>query len=260
MRLTGKVAVVTGSTSGIGREIAISFAGEGAKVVLTGRNADRLAEVERTIKTSGGKCIGILANMEKLSEIDKLVEGTIKVYGQLDILVNGAGTFEPAPFLETSEESYDRMTTLDVKSVFFTCQRAVKEMVKQGRGKIINLSSVGGGKIGFPGGSAYCACKGAVASLTQALALELAPYHINVNAISPGNVLTPMNAHLFANPGYKEMILEITPWGRIGDPKDVAFAALYLASDESDYVTGIQLVVDGGVITGPGTLLRKEVK
>jgi NAD(P)-dependent dehydrogenase (short-subunit alcohol dehydrogenase family) len=251
MRLAEKVAIITGSTSGIGRAVATEFSREGARLVVTGRNPERLAEVEKTIKTAGGECTGMLGELTQLPEIDRLVESTIKEFGKLDILVNSHGVFEPLPFLETSEALYDKTMDVDLKSVFFICQRVAKEMIKQGKGKIINLSSVGGGRFGFPGGSVYCAAKGGIASLTQVLALELAPHRINVNAISPGNVRTPMNEHLFANPDYLKKMVDITPLGRIGEARDIIGAAVYLASEESDYVTGIQLVVDGGVISGP---------
>lgn len=251
MRLAEKVAIMTGSTSGIGRAVAVEFSREGAKLALTGRNPERLAEVEKTIKTAGGECIGILGELTRLPEINRLVESTIKEFGRLDILVNCHGIFELAAFLETSEEFYEKTMSVDLKSVFFMCQRAAKEMIKQGKGKIINFSSIGGGKFGFPNGSVYCAAKGGIASLTQVLALELAPHSINVNAISPGNIRTPINEHLFAHPDYLKNMLDITPLGRIGETKDITGAAVYLASEESDYVTGIQLVVDGGVISGP---------
>lgn len=249
MKLKDKVAIVTGSTSGIGRAIAILFASEGAKVTVTGRSPERLAEVEKTIKTAGGECIAIVADFTKLPEISKVVRNTIKEFDKLDILVNCAGIFELANFLEISEDFYNRTMDTNLKSVFFMCQRAAKEMIKQGKGKIINFGSIGGGKIGLATGSAYCTSKGGVVSLTQTLAVELAPYHINVNAISPGNIKTPMNEHLLADPDYLKMMLDMTPWGRIGETQDVTFTALYLASEESDYVTGIQLVVDGGVVS-----------
>ena len=124
--------------------------------------------------------------------------------------------------------------------------KAGKEMKKEGRGKIISLSSIGGGTVGFPTGSVYCASKAAIAALTQTLAVELAPFKINVNCICPGNVLSPMNQHLFDDKEYEDLMLSLTPWGRIGKINDITPAVLYLASDESDYVTGIKLVVDGG--------------
>jgi NAD(P)-dependent dehydrogenase (short-subunit alcohol dehydrogenase family) len=178
-----------------------------------------------------------------------VVESTVKEFGKLDILVNCAGIFELANFLEISEDFYDRTMNTNLKSVFFMCQRAAREMIKHGRGKIVNFASISGGKIGLATGSAYCASKGGVVSLTQTLAVELAPYHINVNAISPGNIKTAMNEHLLADPDYLKMMLDMTPWGRIGETQDVTGAALYLASEESDYVTGIQLVIDGGIVT-----------
>lgn len=249
MKLRDKVAIVTGSTSGIGRAIVILFAQEGAKVMVTGRSPERLDEVVKTIKTSRGECIGISADLTKLTEIKKVVGNTIKEFGKLDILVNCAGVYELANFLEVSEGFYDRTMNINLKSVFFMCQRAAKEMIKQGKGKIINFSSIGGGKIGLATGSVYCTSKGGVVSLTQTLAVELAPYHINVNAISPGNIRTPMNEHLLAEPDYLKVMLDMTPWGRIGETQDITFAALYLASEESDYVTGIQLVIDGGIVS-----------
>jgi len=248
MKLSDKVAIVTGSASGMGRAIAMLFASEEAKVTVTDRNPEGLAEVERDIKAAGGQCIGIVADLTKLPEISKVVEKTIKEFGKLDILVNCVGIFELGNFLEISEDSYDRTMNTNLKSTFFMCQRAAKEMVKQGRGKIISLASIAGGKIGWSTASAYCASKGGIVSLTQTLAVELAPYHINVNAISPGNIRTPMNERMFANPDYLKKFLDVTPWGRIGETQDVTFAVLYLASEESDYVTGIQLVIDGGMV------------
>lgn len=249
MKLSGKVAIVTGSTSGIGRAIAMLFASEGAKVMLTGRSSERLAEVERDIEKAGGQCIGITADLAELPEINKVVEGTIKEFGKLDILINCAGIFELANFLETSEDFYDRTMNTNLKSVFFMCQRAAKEMVKQGKGKIINFSSIAGGQIGWPSYSVYCTSKGGVASLTQVLAAELAPYHINVNAISPGEIRTPMNESDLADPDFLKVMLDMTPLGRIGETKDVTSAALYLASEESDFMTGVQLVIDGGIVS-----------
>ena len=255
MRLRDKIAIVTGSTSGLGRAIAELFAAEGASVTVTGRDSDRLAQVENAITNTGGNCLGVLADLTDLAEIQKLVSATVNRWGRLDVLVNAAGILAGGNFFDISEDTYDRVMSVNLKSVFFTCQTAAKEMVTRKKGKIVNFSSIGGGVIGFPGGSAYCSSKGAIVSLTQALALELAPSNINVNAISPGNILTAMNQQMFENEEYKRKILDITPSRRIGLPRDITYGALYLASDESDYVTGIQLIVDGGLVTGPASLL-----
>lgn len=253
MKLKDKVAIVTGSTSGIGRAVAILFASEGAKVTVTGRNAQRLAEVQKTIKASGGQCIGVQADLTKLPEIQKVVDATVKQFGKLDILVNCHGVYELGDFFKVSEEFYDRMMNTNLKGTFFMCQAAAKEMVKQGKGKIINYSSVAGGTFGLATGTVYCASKGSIVSFTEALALELAPSKINVNAFSPGNIRSPMNEHLLADPEYLKMMLDMTPLGRIGETKDVTYATLFMASDESDYMTGHQMVIDGGMSAGPNT-------
>lgn len=258
MRLQGKIALVTGSTSGIGRATALLFAQEGGSVVATGRNVEKLAGTSELIAAAGADSLAVPADLTRLADIDDLVEKALARFGRIDILVNAAGIFEGGDFFETSEDFFDRTVDSNVKSVFFVCQRVAAAMKKQGKGRIVNFSSVGGGKIGFPGGSVYCASKAAIAGLTMALAVELAPFKINVNAVSPGNILSPMNEQLFADPAYRDRMLEITPWGRIGNPLDAARAALYLASDDADYVTGLQLTIDGGVTAGPGTLLRKK--
>ena len=247
MKLKEKVAIVTGATSGIGKAIAIRFGQEGAKVAAVGRNQQRLSEVTETIESAGGKCIVLQADLLQLSEIEKVVERTVEEFGRLDILVNSAGIFKTADFLEISEGFFNRSIGINLKSLFFLSQKAAKAMKKQGRGKVINIASQGGGKVGFALGSVYCASKGAVVSLTQALAIELAPYKINVNAISPGTVKTPLNEGLFIeNPEFFRSEVEGTPWGRLGETSDIAPAAVYLASEESDFVTGIQIVIDGG--------------
>jgi NAD(P)-dependent dehydrogenase (short-subunit alcohol dehydrogenase family) len=246
MKLKDRVAIVTGASSGIGQGSAVALAAEGAKVVITGRNADALARTEQQVKKHAGDYLSMTADLLELGQIDNVVSSAMDRFGRVDILVNSAGVFELDDFTEVSEDFFDRTMDTNFKSLFFMTQRVVKEMKKQGRGKIISLSSIGGGTVGFPTGSVYCSSKSAIAALTQTLAVELAPFKINVNCICPGNVLSPMNQHLFEDKEYEDLMLSMTPWGRIGKIDDITPAVVYLACDESNYVTGIKLVVDGG--------------
>jgi glucose 1-dehydrogenase len=224
----------------------MALAREGAKVVAIGRDASKLAKTEERIEKLDGECLSVTADLLDLDQIDKLVAAAVDRFGRVDILVNSAGIFETGDFTEASEDFFDRTMDTNFKALFFVTQRVVKEMKKTGCGKIVSLSSIGGGTVGFPTGSVYCASKAAIVALTQTLALELAPFKINVNCICPGNVLSPMNRHLFENKEYENLMLSMTPWGRIGQIDDITPAVVYLASDESEYVTGIKLVVDGG--------------
>ena len=246
MKLKNRVALVTGASSGIGQASAVALAQEGAVIVVTGRNQARLAETTGMIQEAGGQCLQISADLLDQGHIDRLVGEAKAKLGRLDILVNSAGVFETADFTQVSEEFYDRTMDANLKGLFFITQRVVKEMKEAGGGKIISLSSIGGGTVGFPTGSVYCASKAAIAALTQTLAVELAPFKINVNCICPGNVLTPMNQELFENKDYEAAMLALTPWQRIGRTEDITPAVVYLASQQSDYVTGIKLVIDGG--------------
>ncbi len=247
MKLEGKVAIVTGATSGIGQQIAIRFALEGAKIAAVGRNLERLASVQKKVEENGGTCLAIHADLREFSEFEGLVKKIKLEFNQIDILINAAGVFELCDFFEVSEDLYDKTFDVNLKSLFFLSQESARVMKSFGRGKIINIASEGGGKTGFAQGVHYCSSKGGVVSLTQALAVELAPYKINVNAISPGTIRTPMNDEMFVkNPDFIKSEIEGTPWGRVGEIEDVVPAAVYLASDESDFVTGIQIVIDGG--------------
>jgi len=246
MKLKNRVAIVTGASSGIGQGSARALAREGATVVATGRDAGRLTQTEKQIRELGGECLSLTADLLDPEQIDKLVSMTVDQLGRIDILVNSAGIFEIEDFTETTRDFFDRTMDTNFKSLFFLTQRVVKEMKKTGRGKIVNMSSIAGGTVAFPKSSVYGASKAAIAALTEVLAVELAPFKINVNCICPGNILSPMNQHMLEDKEYENQMISMTPWGRIGRIDDITPAVVYLSSDESDYVTGSRLVVDGG--------------
>lgn len=249
MKLEGKVAIVTGASSGMGRETAICFAKDGARVTLVGRNTKRLGEVEEQIKSAGGSCITVSVDLTKLPGINKVVEQTMSEFGRVDILVNAAGIFPLGEFLTNSEVQYDHTMATNVKSQFFLSQRVAQEMKKQNKGKIINFSSVAG-KIGFATAVLYCSSKAAILGMTKAMALELAPYNIRVNALVPGNIRTPMNEELLKNKDYEDFMISKTPLKYIDGPTGITQLILFLASDDSDYATGADFVFDGGVTAG----------
>lgn len=249
MRLKDKVAIVTGASSGIGRAIALIFAKEGADVCcVTNKNLDGLKHTAEEIQQIGRKSIWQQIDVAKISDIDKMVATTVDNFGKIDILVNNAGIYILSPVLEFTEADWD--TTLDVmlKGTFFCTQRVLPYMLKQGKGKVINIASTFG-QVGFANVPAYCAAKGGIINLTRQLALELAPSKINVNAIGPGTTDTPLMRPDLDKPERARLYLEKIPYGRVAQPEEIAMAAVYLASDESDYVNGHTLFVDGGYLT-----------
>jgi NAD(P)-dependent dehydrogenase (short-subunit alcohol dehydrogenase family) len=252
MRLKDKVAIVTGATSGIGRAGAILFAREGAKVVVVGRRKAAGEETVKRIKGIGGKAIFVKADVSKASEIKRMVDETVQTYGKIDILFNNAGILPEASkkqLKDLSEEVWDRVMAVNVKGVFLTSKHVIPEMIKTGGGSIINTSS-NVGHIAMKHRSVYVTSKGGVTLLTKAMALDYAPYNIRANCICPAVVETEM-ASAFLKTARKdkklwgEMMSKI-PLGRVGTPEDVAYAALFLASDESSWITGSSLMVDGG--------------
>lgn len=246
MRLENKTAVVTGAGSGMGRAIAIAFAKEGAKVIVGELVEETGKETEQMIKEAGGQAIFIKTDVSKAADIDKLVSTAVQEFGKLDIMVNNAGIFDGSTScLDASEELYDRVMNVNLKGVFLGCKRALQEMTKQRSGKIINIASIAGLN-GMAGGTVYTASKHGVVGLTRQVACEVASLGINVNAICPGAIITGMTSDLLGNPEQQETLLAPIPMKRIGQPEDIANAAVFLASDESSYVTGSMLVVDGG--------------
>lgn len=244
MRLQGKTAVITGGGTGIGRGIAIQFAKEGANVIVSGR---RLEPLEETVKASniGDKAKAIVCDVSNFQEVQQLIDASVQAFGSMDIVVNNAGVYIPHDAQSMTEEEWNTVMSIDLKGVWNTAKAALPHMLQKGNGKIINVASIAG-LIGFEQSAAYCAAKGAVINLTREMALDYAPKNIHVNAIAPGIIVTDMTKSMLADETMKKSFLEKTPVGRVGTPEDIAYAAVYLASTESDFVVGQTFVVDGG--------------
>lgn len=246
--LKGKVALVTGASRGIGKGIARAMAEAGADVVVTARAEKLLGEVQHELCALGSNASYVKADITNISEVQDMLQEVIRTYGKIDILVNSAGTNIGNKVLEVSEEEWDTIMEVNLKGVFFCCKEAARYMLKQGGGKIINITSNASVE-GFPGISVYCASKGGLTQLTKAMALEWAPF-INVNAVGPGYIRTEMTAHYFANKEKSKKIFSRTPQQRVGEPADVAGVAVFLASSAADYITGESIYVDGGWLAG----------
>lgn len=249
MRLENKVALITGATSGIGEATAILFAKEGASVASTGRNEKRGHAVTEQILETGGKAIFIRTDVRKTDECRRAVDETLRAFGRLDILFNNAGVFCPHTTLDCSEEEWDLQMDINLKGTFLMSKSALPGMIQQGSGVIINNSS-GWGLVGGDAAVAYCASKGGMVLLTKAMAIDHGRQGIRVNCICPGDVDTPMLPEDARMRGLKwEDYLAgcaNRPLGRIGTAEEIAKAALFLASDDSSFMTGAVLVVDGG--------------
>lgn len=244
MLLKNKVAVVTGAASGFGKATSLLFAKEGAKVVVVDYNETGAQSVAQEIKDLGGEAIAAKADVSLSEDVQRFVKLAVDTYGQIDILYNNAGVFLPGKVDETSEDDWDRIVNINLKSVFLASKYAMPYL-KQTKGNIISTASAGG-IIGFPQAAAYGATKGGVVSLTKAMAVDYAAEGIRVNCICPGTGETGLTKEVLENPEMKEGFLAPIPMKRFAQPEDVAHAALYLASAGAGYLTGVALPVDGG--------------
>lgn len=254
-QLEQKVAIITGSDSGIGRAIALQFAKEGATVVVTYAHAEKKAdEVRQLIEQNHGKCLVLQADVSQYQQAVGLIQQTVAHFDRLDILVNNAGMEIHCPFLNVTEEQFDRVVGVDLKGPFFCAQAAAREMVKrQIQGRIITISSVHE-DLPMPENVPYCCAKGGVRMLMRTICLELAPHNITVNNIAPGAVDTPIDADVKADPTKFKALLDEIPLHRMGQPDEIAKMALYLASDAASYVTGSTFFIDGGLMRNTGGL------
>ena len=243
--LQGKVAVVTGSTRGIGRGIAECLGKAGASVVIVGRSREACERVAADLTAMGITALAAWADVTKVEEVEHLMQKTEDAFGRIDILVNNAGGALTHKAEDITEEEWDQVLDLDLKSVFFCSQRAGRRMIRQQRGKIINTASIMG-QVGQKLTLTYCAAKSGVVGLTRALALEWARHNIQVNALCPGFVLTSINEEAMKDEKIFNATLRKIPAGRLGQVSDMVGAVLFLASEASDYMTGQTLTVDGG--------------
>lgn len=246
MRLKGKVALITGSSRGVGRAVALAYAREGASVVVNyASNKNAAGEVVAAIKEMGGRAIAFRADVAKAAEAEALVQNTIEQFGGLDILVNNAGFSRPAMLLRMSEEQWDQVLDVHLKGTFFCTQFAARHMAQQKRGKIINVTSVAG-IVGTVGQINYSAAKGGLISFTKSAARELARFSICINVISLGIVATDMTEKIRTDEKLKEIYMNRILLKRFAQPDDISPAFVFLGSDESSYITGQLLCVDGG--------------
>jgi NAD(P)-dependent dehydrogenase (short-subunit alcohol dehydrogenase family) len=237
--LGGRVAVVTGASSGIGAAIAEALSQAGARVVVTGRDETRL----RRVADGLGEHHAVTADLADDDAAVTIVAETLEAFGALNVLVHSAGIFWPKPFAEAPLSDFDEQFRINVRAPYALTQAALPHL--QPDGSVIFISSIAG-RVGFPSSTAYCGTKGAVELMTKSLAMELAPIGVRVNAIAPGNIHTRMNERFFESEDYNRSMIERTPFGRVGVVEDIAPAAVFLASDAARYIHGESLLVDGG--------------
>ncbi|MBI2573855.1 MAG: SDR family oxidoreductase [Candidatus Wildermuthbacteria bacterium] len=246
--LTNKVALVTGARRGMGKAHALALALQGAKVAVTDIDLGECRQVADEIAAKGGEAVAFKLDVSSAAEVNEVFDAVVKHFGRLDILVNNAGIYAPKPALDLTEEEWEKTIHINLKGEFLCAQRAAKEMAKNKWGRIINIASIASGQVGvgIAGGVHYTASKGGVLGMTETLAVEWAPLGINVNAIGPGAIDTPMVSAAQIPQDAMNAMLAAVPLKRIGKPEEVSAAVVFLASEEASYVTGATLYVDGG--------------
>jgi NAD(P)-dependent dehydrogenase (short-subunit alcohol dehydrogenase family) len=249
--LEGKVALVTGGTSGIGRETAVLFGKAGAKVVVAGRREPEGKETVDLIRAAGGDGLFVKADVSKASEVEALIQNAVEKFGRLDVAFNNAGTEGVwVPLIKQTEEDWDRTIDINLKGVWLCLKYEILQMLKQGGGgAIVNMASISG-LVGFSGAAAYSASKHGVMGLTKAAALETARGKIRINAVCPGAIETPLADRVFGAPAVHKYVVSIHPIGRFGKPAEIAEAVVWMCSDRASFMTGQSLVLDGGFLAG----------
>jgi cyclopentanol dehydrogenase len=251
-KLKDRVAIVTGARRGMGRTHSLILARAGAKVIVSDISKEDCQKVVKEIEKEGGEAIAIKCDISKKKEVEDMIAQTIEKWGKVDILVNNAGIVEFKSFFDLSEEEWNKTLDINLKGYFFCSQVVAKEMKKQKSGVIVNIASVAMGQqgIGMKNIVHYCASKGGIVAMTEALAVELAPYNIRVNAIAPGIIDTPMVDPIKNDPESMNAMIEKIPMKRPGKSEEISNAVLFLASDENSYMTGSTVVIDGGWLAG----------
>lgn len=243
--LHGKTAIVTGGSKGIGSAMALGLGHQGADVAIVSRNAAEGEQIAAQIRAMGRQALAIACDVTSKASVDAMVQKAMDAFGHIDILINNAGMNIRKPVIEVEESDWDTVLDTNLKGIFLVAQSVGQRMIPQKKGKIINIASIAAA-VGLPNLAAYCASKGGIAQLTKVMALEWAEHNIQVNAVAPAYILTPMTQGLLENPERLNWILGMTPMGRLGTMEEVAGPVMFLASDWSNYVTGTTLMVDGG--------------
>jgi len=241
-----KTVIVTGSSRGLGREIALFFSKAGSNLVLASRNLEKLSQVAEEIEKEGGRALPLQIDVTNKEQVESLMDKACEKFGQIDVLINNAGVIHRVPAVQMSEEQWDETMAINLKGTFLCSQAAGKKMIENKSGKIVNISSEKG-LIGFPERSAYCASKGGIVMLTRALAVEWAPYNVQVNAIAPTYIETEMTRDILNDPEKYQEIIHNIPMKQVCKPHDLFGAIMLFASDASSLITGQTLPVDGGL-------------